>query len=272
MRTGEPRRPGLLAEAEGLRSAFPVRLAQAYGRAHAGNYAAAVAFTMFMSMFPLILGLLAILGLVISDAGNRAALEGPILGFFPADSRGALHGTLDGVQQHPGIFGIVGILGLLWSGGNIFTSLEFALSEILGSRRRDFVRQRLMALGMTGIFVVAVVVSVGVNSVVAFASGLPLFGPLAGALVWIGFMATIYRFVPARHFRLSQVWRGAVLAGVLMELLTLLWPLYTSLTHGFNTYGATFALFFLLASWLYFLSQLILLGAVANGLEARRGR
>ena len=77
MRTGEQRRPSLLAEAEGLRSAFPVRLVQAYARAHVGNYAAAVAFTMFMSMFPLILGLLAILGLVISDAGNRGLRHRP---------------------------------------------------------------------------------------------------------------------------------------------------------------------------------------------------
>ena len=33
---------------------------------------------------------------------------------------------------------------------------------------------------------------------------------------------------------------------------------------GFNTYGAQFALFFLLATWFYLLSQLVLLGAVYN--------
>ena len=54
------------------------------------------------------------------------------------------------------------------------------------------------------------------------------------------------------------------MVGVLMEALSLLWPLFTGLSHGFNAYGSTFALFFLLATWLYLLSQLILLGAVIN--------
>lgn len=41
-------------------------------------------------------------------------------------------------------------------------------------------------------------------------------------------------------------------------------PFYAKFVHGFNSYGATFALFFLLATWLFFLSQFILLGAVTN--------
>ena len=44
---------------------------------------------------------------------------------------------------------------------------------------------------------------------------------------------------------------------------------------GFNTYGAQFALFFVLATWFYLLSQLLLLGAVFNrfrlGDPAHRG-
>jgi len=35
-------------------------------------------------------------------------------------------------------------------------------------------------------------------------------------------------------------------------------------SHGFGTYGQQFALFFLLATWLGFLSQFILIGAVFN--------
>ncbi|HZB97716.1 MAG TPA: hypothetical protein VE219_03870, partial [Candidatus Sulfotelmatobacter sp.] len=38
-------------------------------------------------------------------------------------------------------------------------------------------------------------------------------------------------------------------------------------THGFNTYGQEFALFFLLAAWLLFLSQFILAGAVFNNVR-----
>jgi Virulence factor BrkB len=74
----------------------------------------------------------------------------------------------------------------------------------------------------------------------------------------------LYRFVPNRTFRLRDVVPGALLAGVLIEVLSLAFPLYARIAGGFNTYGAQFALFFLLATWFYLLSQLILLGAVFN--------
>ena len=40
--------------------------------------------------------------------------------------------------------------------------------------------------------------------------------------------------------------------------------MYAKVSHGFGTYGQQFALFFLLAAWLGFLSQFILIGAVFN--------
>jgi membrane protein len=77
-------------------------------------------------------------------------------------------------------------------------------------------------------------------------------------------LVLLYRFVPTRRFRLREVLPGALLAGLLIEALSLVFPLYTRFAGGFNTYGAQFALFFLLASWLYLLSTLLLLGAVYN--------
>ncbi|HUE68591.1 MAG TPA: YihY/virulence factor BrkB family protein [Candidatus Acidoferrum sp.] len=247
-----------------LKAWYPTRLFQAYGESQAGNYAAALAFNAFMSMFPLMLGLLAVLGLVIRDPHAQQHFETTVVGFFPSDAHSALTNMLRSVRQHAGLLGLVGILGLLWSGSSLFTSMEFTLGKVFGARQRDFLRQRLMALMMTGIFVVAIVLSVVVNAAVGLVHGLPFLGPVVGALVWIGFMTTIYRVVPNRTFTLADLWPGALLAGLLMEVLTLLWPLYTGLSHGFNTYGSTFALFFLLATWLYFFSQFILLGAVAN--------
>jgi membrane protein len=252
------------AVVERLKGSAPARLLSAYGQSQAGNYAAGLAFNAFMSMFPLILGLLSILGLLVHDQQTQERFQATVLGFFPSEAHGALRGTLTGVRRNAGILGVIGILGMLWSGSSLFTSMEFVLGRMFGARQRDFLRQRLMALMMTIVFVVAIVLSVGLNAAVALVRGVPFAGPVIGAVVWIVFMLTIYRVVPNRTFRLGQLLPGGLLAGVLAEILTLLWPLYTRLTHGFNTYGSTFALFFLLATWLYFMSQFILLGAVAN--------
>jgi uncharacterized BrkB/YihY/UPF0761 family membrane protein len=146
--------------------------------------------------------------------------------------------------------------------------MEFALGRMVGARQRDFLRQRAMTILMTGIFGLAVVATIFVNSSLSILNGVAVLGPIVGLVVWMGFMSAVYRLVPNRTYRLRQTWPGIVLAATLMELLTLLWPLYTNLAHGFSTYGQTFALFFLLATWLYFLAQFILLGAVANRMHA----
>jgi len=118
------------------------------------------------------------------------------------------------------------------------------------------------------LLVAAVVAMVVINSGAAFlpvASGIRwTLGFIAGAMVMVALLCALYRFVPNRPFRLRDVLPGAVLAGVLIELLSLVFPLYEKLAGGFNTYGAQFGLFFLLATWFYLLSQLVLLGAVLN--------
>ena len=80
----------------------------------------------------------------------------------------------------------------------------------------------------------------------------------------VALLVLLYRFVPNRTFRLRDVLPGAILAGVLIEALSLGFPVYESISRGFNTYGAQFGLFFLLAAWLYLLCQVLLLGAVYN--------
>ena len=251
---------------ERLRSSYAGRLLQAFGQTQASNYAGSVALSMFMSMFPLMLGVLAIVGLVIRDPGTQARITSSLLSFFPTDAGSALTGVLKGVKQNSGVLGIIGLAGMVWSGTSIFSTMEWALDRIFGAPQRDFVRQRLMGLLMTVLFAAVILLSVGVNSALSFAKVVPFLGPLAGLVIWVLFMLAIYRVVPHRTFTLGEIWRGALLAGVLMEALSLLWPVYTHFTHDFGTYGASFALFFLLATWLTFLSQLVMLGAVANRL------
>ena len=260
---------------ERLKSSLPVRLATAYGKSQASNYASVIAFNGFMTMFPLILGALAILGFVVRDPHLQASVQKEIVSLFPSTqsttgstssstNQSVILEALQGVKHSAGLFGIVSILGLLYTGTNFFSALEFALDKVYGIDTRGFLGQRLMGIGMLLAFVVALVVSVGANTLVAFVRFVPFVGVAVGAVVMVALLLLVYWVVPNRKQRWTDVWPGAVLSGVLMEVLTLVWPVYTGFAHNFSTYGQTFSLFFLLATWLYFLSQLILLGAVLN--------
>lgn len=242
----------------------PARIVMAYGQSQASNFALALAFTGFMSMFPMIAGALAIVGLAVRDPATEAHIQSVIIHAFPPSAQPELEKALRGVKQSAGWLGAVSIAGLLWSASSIFSTMEFALTEIFGTKQRDMIRQRAMGLLMMLVLVVAIVVTVVVNTLAAFLPYAWLTSFVIGAAVMIGLLVLLYRFVPNRTFRIGEVLPGAVLAGVGIGILSFAFPLYARIAGGFNTYGATFALFFLLATWFYLLSQLVMLGAVFN--------
>jgi membrane protein len=252
---------------ERAKATLPVRVVTAYGESQASSFALALAFAGFMSMFPIMLGTLSLIGFAIRDPATYAHFQNLLLQVFPASAQGELEQALKGVKQSAGWFGLVSLAGLLWSASSIFGTMEFALTEIFGTKQRDMLRQRAMGLIMILVLVAALVVTVVINAAIAFVRLQfisTIAGFVVGAIVMIVLLCALYRFVPNRTFKLSEVLPGAILAGVGIEILSLAWPLFAGIAHGFNTYGAQFGLFFLLATWFYLLSQLLLLGAVFN--------
>jgi YihY family inner membrane protein len=219
-------------------------------------------------MFPMILGALSIVGLAIRDPGAELRFQSLILQTFPGNAQAELQSAIHGVRQSAGWMGLVSLGGLIWSASGIFSTMEFALTQIFGTRQRDLLRQKLMGLVMMVMLVVALGVTVAANWGAGYLSPyLPyawVLGFLVGALVMIVLLVLLYRFVPNRTFSVREVLPGALLAGVLIAALSILFPLYARFAGGFNTYGAQFGLFFVLATWLYLLSELLLLGAVYN--------
>ena len=145
----------------------------------------------------------------------------------------------------------------LWGVTNFFGSLEFCLSRIFDFPQRGFLRQRAMGAVMMFVLVAGLLIAVAANTLMNLIPVMAGIGPVAGLLAMGALTLTIYRLVPNRTFRIRQLWPGALVSGVLIELITLLFPLYAKLAHGFDTYGQSLALFFLLATWLFFLSEFI---------------
>ena len=247
---------------------LPIRVITAFGESQASNYAAALAFAAFLAMFPMMLGALSIIGLAIRDPVTEARFQSFILQMFPGNAQPELQHAIRGVRQSAGWMALVSLGGLVWSASGIFATMEFALTQIFGTKQRDMLRQKLMGFVMMMLLVVALGVTVAANAAAGFLSNYMPFAWvlsfLVGAAVMVVLLVLLYRFVPNRTFSIREVLPGALLAGVLIEVLSLAFPLYARIAGGFNTYGAQFGLFFLLATWLYLLSEVLLLGAVYN--------
>jgi membrane protein len=234
----------------------------AYGASQASNYAAALAFAGFLAMFPMMLGVLSMVGFFIRDSATEARFLNFIVQMFPNTAQPQLMQALTGVKQSAGWMGLVSLCGLIWSAGGIFATMEFALTQVFGTKQRGMLRQKAMGLVMMLLLVVAIAATVAANSIVNLFPMAWLVSLVIGAVVMVAMLILLYRFVPNRTFRLQDVLPGAILGGILIEVLTLAFPFYQRISHGFNTYGAQFGLFFLIATWLYLLSQVLLLGAV----------
>src|SRR3982074_3172756 len=134
---------------------LPIRVITAFGESQASNYAGALAFSAFLAMFPMMLGALSIIGLAIRDPATEARFQTLILQVFPGNAQPELQSAIHGVKQSAGLLGLVSLGGLVWSASGIFATMEFALTQIFGTKQRDMLRQKLMGLVMSVLRVVA---------------------------------------------------------------------------------------------------------------------
>lgn len=267
----------------------PARLVQRYVDANLPNLAAAVAFHTLFSVFPLLLALVTLIGLIVPDPGRLEQATGAVVVLFPPEASEQLLAMLRSTRQNAGLLGALSVVGLLYSGSALFGSLEDAFNRIYQLPGRPYLRQKLMAMGMLltcASLLLLSLLAASLADLLSSVSGQTLETWLPGAtwltelvdlravgvslawtlsLAWsFLFFLLIYVIVPNRHFRLGQVWPGAALAALLFVGITKLFPVYLDYFSNFNRYGAGFAFVLLLLAWFYFLAHVVLFGATVN--------
>jgi membrane protein len=265
---------------ERLLRSVPGRVFRKFLEDQAPNWAALIAWNTLLAMFPIVVFAASLLGYVLKIFGEaNTAVYQTIFSAIPGDTnqQDQLIRAVSGVKSNSGILFIVGLLGLLLGGSALFGIMEQAFAVIYHTKPRDFVRQRLIAVGMVFLFTLLVGVAVASSAILPALKHIPnipaflysgaaafmlqvIVGIVAGFLLFL----TIYYVIPNRRQRLGQVIPGALVAGVLFELITLVFPVYLSLNRGLNQYGATFGLFFVLMTFFFFLGLITMIGVEVN--------
>ncbi len=256
-----------------LRRLTVVRVLVRYLDRQGGNWATLIAWNLVFAFFPIALLTLAVLGFLLQDPGVTRLFRHEVAGMLPGGQGTSVLAALSAFRNHRGILAVVGVVGLLWSGSSLFGAMDQGLSTLAGCRSRDFLPQKLMAVGMIACFTVLAVPVVLSSSLLAALRSLPgvppalVGGPLglaiqiaAAAAVSTLLFFVVYLVVPNRAQRWRQVLPGAIAAGALFEGFSLLFPLYFRLQHGFSTYGRTFGLFFLILFYAFVVGQIIVVG------------
>jgi membrane protein len=286
--------PGALSERElpGLHAETPTQipwrgwkqiLKRAWAEHKADNMpiiAGGVAFFGFLSIFPGLIALISIYGLVASPETVTQQI-GDLSAQLPEDAAGLIGEQLKAIAGNSGraltVGLVVSILAALWSAsggvGNLVTAVNLAYDEV---ETRNFVKLKALSLAFTLGAVAFVIVSFGLLAVVpAVLDALPLgiVGTILAHVVrwtlllamFAGSLAVVYRIAPDRDApRFRWVSLGAVVATVLWALVSVGFSLYVDNFGSYDkTYG-TIAGVIVLMLWLYLTCYLVLLGAEIN--------
>jgi membrane protein len=180
--------------------------------------------------------------------------------------------NLAAIVRYRGFSGAIGLIGLIWSGKNLFQALTYALNRSLGiTRFRHIVWDVAIALVLVPfagvVLVVATALPIVITLIVQFAGleylrWLPQIASYAGsALLVFVVSAFLYAYLPNRRPRWGSVIPGALTCAIGYSVAQIAFAVYTTYaSYAFQIYGALSALWVLLL-WLYLIGVVFLFGA-----------
>jgi len=259
-------------QTRGLR--FIAAVYKKFGDDQAGQLAALIAYYGFVSLFPLLLVLVTILGFVLQGNPDeqKKILDGA-LGQFPIISEELKLRSLTGSGVALGI----GVFGSLLAGMGITGATQNAFNRIWHvpfKNRPNFVFAHLRGLGMLAILGTLSVVSTTVAGFVGSSShGAPavLAGVLVAFVLNLALFMTAFKLLTAVDVGWRELLPGVIVAAVCWQLLQHLGGYYVDheLKHTKPLYGI-FALVLGLLAWLYLGAQLTIFAAEVNVVRVQK--
>ncbi len=235
------------------------------------QWAAAMAYYVLFSLFPLLLVIVAVASLFVDEAYVRQQAIDFItenIG-LTEEGREDIEQILDRALDGIGAIGFVGLIALVWSASAMMSAMRHAVNAAYDvETRRHFVRGKSLDLLLVVALFILFVASIGLTFVVRFfdevrSSVSDPGGPLdavigtitAGAtrlapvlISFVSFML-VFRILPAVKTRFRDVWIGALIAAVLFEAAKLLLAFYFA---NFNNYDEVYGSLGAIISFLFF--------------------
>ena len=252
---------------------------------------AALAYYTVFSLAPLILVLLAIVGVIFRDdpagAWNKITEQ---MSYFLDSSTVQVVQNIAQKASEPGkstIATIIGVALAIFGASGVFGQLQDALNTIWGVKAKPgggiwgFLRSRFLSFAMVGGVCFLLLVSLTLESLLkAFShyvqSVLPggIVVALAVYLIFdfavvVVLFAMIFKFLPDVQIQWRDVWIGAVITAILFGIGKWLLGFYLGSGAAGSAYGAASSLITLLL-WVYYSSQILLFGAEFTQVYAAR--
>ncbi len=260
---------------------LPVRLAvrvvQDLGDDDATHMAASVSYYTILSLFPLVLGLTAIVGMAAGSPARQEQVIEFIVEYLPG-SEAFVRDSVQGVVKFRAVSGVASLLSLLWAGSAVFGSITRAVNRAWDVPRdppfyKNKPRQLAMAVGVSLLFLL----SVSMTGAIQWAASIEIGGAaleslVGGAVVSVLFrlptllvslviFAVIYKILPNVETRWRHIWLGVVVAAALFEGGKALFLWYIGNFAQYDQVYGNITSVVVLMVWAYFSAFILILGA-----------
>ncbi len=259
---------------QGRRLSFVAAVVKKFGDDQAGQLAALIAYYGFVSLFPLLLVLVTVLGFVLQgDPSEQKRILDGTLGQFPMISDQLKLQSLTG----SGVGLAIGVVGSLLAGMGITGATQNAFNRIWSvpfKHRPNFLHSRLRGLGMLAILGTLSIVSTTAAGFVGSSShGAPdvVAGVLVAFVLNLALFMTAFKLLSAVEVSWRDLLPGVIVAAVFWQLLQHLGGFYVD--HELKRTGPLYGVFALvlgLLAWLYLGAQLTIFAAEINVVRFHR--
>lgn len=251
--------------------------------------AAALAYYTVFSLAPLLIIVIAILGIFFGQGQAETQLVSQLEGVFGQGVAQTLQAMIESRAQSGGnvLASIVGVVLVLVGATGVFTQLQNALNQIWGVEPNpesgiwNLVRVRLLSLGMILVIGFLLLVSLVLSAVLSAFGGMLSTALPGGDLLWqaLNFVislavitllfALIFKYLPDAEIRWRDLWVGAGVTALLFVIGKSLIGLYLGSSAVASSYGAAGSLVVLLL-WVFYSAQIILFGGEFTQVYAKR--
>ena len=266
------------------------RVFKELGDDDATHLAAGVAYYAMFSLFPLLLGLLAIGGMVLASETQQQAFLSFVTDNLPG-SRAFVEDNIQEVVQFRGILGIGAVVGLLWSASAGMGAVARGVNRAwdIHQNRPFYIAKPLqifMALAVGVLFLISTSATsaievltdpqrdLGIPAQELFLGlGLSRFAlRLIPFSINLGIFLLIYRFVPNCKTYWRYVWTGAVVAAVLFEVAKGLFLWYLDNLASYRQVFGSITSVMILLIWIWVSALILILGAEISSEYGRMRR
>jgi membrane protein len=255
-------------------------VSERYGGDSGGYLSASIAFYGFLSLFPLILLALSVIGFVLAgNPGLQDEVTARVADAVPGLEK-VIGRSLKTLEDTRAGAGALAVVALFWTATGAVGASRNALQRVFRQPPIEgFVRQKLWLvvtttwLGAVALVTTALAAAIGgIRARGAFGVFLVIVISLATAALDFGLFLVAYRVLLRRRYAFSQLWPGALFAAIGWAILKLAGAWYVTRTVSnssavYGAFGAAVAALLLL----FLAARLFVYGAELNAVMIEQG-